>query len=77
MTNNEYNYLLRSIDALKEADMAFNRSYCKYEITEEQLDMYDRLKYQLDEIYIAANMILENENYRRDRRRHRRKGAGR
>lgn len=76
MTNNEYNYLLTSIDALKEADLAFNKSYCKGEITEEQLDMYDRLKYQLDEVYIAANMVLESETYRRDRRRRRSQAVG-
>jgi len=66
MTNNEYNYFLRSIDELKDADAAFNRSYRKYEITEEQLELYDKLIYQLDEVYIMANMLLSKETYRRD-----------
>ena len=29
----------------------------KGEITEEQLDLYDKLKYQLDEMYIMGDMV--------------------
>lgn len=68
MTNNEYEYLISSIDELKAAETAFNNSYCDGKVTEEQVDLYHRLQYQLDEVYIMANMLIENENYRRDRR---------
>ena len=67
MTNNEYNYLLKSIDELRNADIAFNLSYRNYEITEEQIELYDTLLYRLDEVYTMANMLLENEMYRRNR----------
>ena len=72
MTKNEYNYLLESIDKLKSADIAFNSSYRKYEITEEQIRLYNILLYQLDEVYIMANMLIENEMYRQDRVRRKR-----
>lgn len=35
---------------MKEADAAFYRGYVKGEITEEQLELYERHKFQLDEI---------------------------
>ena len=38
----------------------FNSSYAGGEITEEQLDLYGRLKYRLDEVYIMADMVLSN-----------------
>ena len=64
------------MDDLKDADAAFNRSYIKGEITGEQLDLYDRLKYQLDEVYIMADMVLSSYVYAQMRRKQRR-GSGR
>lgn len=58
MKKYEYDALLKAVDNLKEADAAFCHSYVKGEITEEQLDLYDKLKYQLDEMYIMADMVL-------------------
>ena len=60
MRKYEYDGLLRAVDDLKKADAAFNHSYIKGEITEEQPDLYERPKYQLDEIYRMADMVLIN-----------------
>jgi len=60
MRKNEYNALLKAVDDLKEADAAFNHSYVNGGITEEQVDLYEKLKYQLDELYIMADMVLSN-----------------
>lgn len=60
MRKYEYDGLLRAVDDLKEADAAFNRSYIKGKITEEQVKLYERLVYQLDEIYCMADMVLTN-----------------
>ena len=60
MRKNEYNALLKAVDDLKEADTAFNHSYVNGAITEEQVDLYEKLKYQLDELYIMADMVLSN-----------------
>lgn len=58
MRKYEYDALLKAVDDQKEAGVAFCRSYVKGEITEEQLDLYDKLKYQLDEMCIMADMVL-------------------
>lgn len=60
MKRYEYDALLKAVNDLKEADVDFNSSYAGGEITEEQLDLYDRLKYRLDEVYIMADMVLSN-----------------
>ena len=62
----EYNALIGSIDALKEADVAFNKDYMNKPISEEQISLYQDLTWKLDEVYIVANMIIENEMYARD-----------
>lgn len=76
MRKYEYDALLKAANDLKNADVAFNGSYVNGEITEEQLVLYDRLKYQLDEVYIMADMVLSNY---RDAQMHReqRRGSGR
>ncbi len=76
MRKYEYEALLKAVNDLKDADAAFNRSYVKGEITGEQLDLYDRLKYQLDEVYIMADMVLSSYVYAQMRREQRR-GSGR
>ena len=60
MRKHEYDALLKAVNDLKEADVAFNGGYADDEITEEQLALYGRLKYQLDEVYIIADMVLSN-----------------
>ena len=67
----EYNALIGSIDALKEADVAFNKDYMNKPISEEQISLYQDLTWKLDEVYIVANMIIENEMYARDDRKRR------
>lgn len=74
MRKYEYEALLKAVNDLKDA--AFNRSYVKGEITGEQLDLYDSLKYQLDEVYIMADMVLSSYVYAQMRREQRR-GSGR
>ena len=64
----EYNALIGSIDALKEADVAFNKDYMNKPISEEQISLYQDLTWKLDEVYIVANMIIENEMCARDER---------
>lgn len=64
----EYNALIGSIDALKEADVAFNKDYKNKPISEEQISLYQDLTWKLDKVYIVANMIIENEMYARDER---------
>ncbi len=68
MRKYEFDALLKAVNDLKDADLAFNRSYVKGEITEEQLDLYDNLKYQLDEVYIMADMVLSSYVYTQMRR---------
>ncbi len=72
MRKYEFDALLKAVNDLKDADLAFNRSYVKGEITEEQLDLYDKLKYQLDEVYIMADMVLSSYVYTQMRREQRR-----
>ena len=73
MKSYEYNALVNALEALKEADLAFQHSYRNdLKITEEQVELYRRLTFQLDEMYIAAHMLIENEDYRRDARKRRR-----
>ena len=48
MRKYEYNALLKAVDDLKEADTAFNHSYVNGGITEEQVDLYEKLKYRLE-----------------------------
>ena len=63
MRKYEYDALLKAVNDLKDADVAFNGSYTDGVITEEQLELYDRLKHQLDELYIMADMVLSNHKY--------------
>lgn len=72
MRKYEFDALLKAVNDLKDADLSFNRSYVKGEITEEQLDLYDKLKYQLDEVYIMADMVLSSYVYTQMRREQRR-----
>lgn len=65
MKKYEYDALLKAVDNLKEADVAFNHSYVNGKITEEQLRLYEKLKYQLDEVYIMADMVLSNYMYQK------------
>lgn len=72
MKKYEYNALLKAVDDLKEADAAFSHSYVNGRISEEQVDLYEKLKYQLDELYIMADMVLsgyKNKRMLREQRR--------
>ena len=67
----EYNALIGSIDALKEADVAFNKDYMNKPISEEQISLYQDLISKLDEEYIVANKIIGDAMYERDARKRR------
>ena len=67
----EYNALIGSIDALKEADVAFSKDYFNNPISEEQISLYRDLLWKMDDVYSIAGMIIENEMYARDERKRR------
>ena len=64
----EYNALINSIDALKDADAAFSKDYFNNPISEEQISLYRDLLWKMDDVYSIAGMIIENEMYARDER---------
>ena len=64
----EYNALISSIDALKDADAAFSKDYFNNPISEEQIALYRDLWWKMDDVYSIAGMIIENEMYARDER---------
>ena len=64
----EYNALINSIDALKDADAAFSKDYFNTPISEAQISLYRHLFWQMDDVYSIAGMIIENEMYARDER---------
>ena len=70
MTNNEYNALDRAIRELREADENFGQSYNN--VRDDQYERYKELAMKLDDLYEVAFMLMDEENYRRDRRRRRR-----
>ena len=41
-------HFFKAVNDLKKADIAFNHSYVNGGITEEQVDLYEKLKYQLE-----------------------------
>ena len=67
MTNNEYNALERAIRELREADENFGKSYNN--VQDDQFERYKELGMKLDDLYEVAFMLMDEENYRRDRRR--------
>ena len=67
----EYNALINSIDALKDADAAFSKDYFNNPISEEQISLYRDLLWKMDDVYSIAGMIIENEMYARDERKRR------
>ena len=42
----------KAVDNLKEANVAFNHSYVKGHIMEEQLELHDRLKYPMAKVVV-------------------------
>ena len=66
MTNNEYNALDRAIRELREADENFGQSYNN--VRDDQYERYKELAMKLDDLYEVAFMLMDEENYRRDRR---------
>lgn len=70
MTNNEYNALDRAIRELREADENFGQSYNN--VRDDQYERYKELAMKLDDLYEVAFMLMDEENYRRDRHRRRR-----
>lgn len=69
MTNNEYNALDRAIRELREADENFGQSYNN--VRDDQHERYKELAMKLDDLYEVAFMLMDEENYRRDRHRRR------
>ena len=69
MTNNEYNALDRAIRELREADENFGQSYNN--VRDDQYERYKELAMKLDDLYEVAFMLMDEENYRRDRHRRR------
>lgn len=76
MNKYEYNALIESVDALRAADVAFNKSYLHEDVDEEQIALYHALVNKLDDVYTIANMVIENEQLRMDKRRRSRRVAG-
>ena len=64
----EYNALIGSIDALKEADVAISKDYFNNPISEEQIFLCRDLLWKMDDVYSIAGMIIENEMYAWDER---------
>ena len=52
MRRHEHDAPPKAVDNLKEADVAFNHSYVKVHIMEEQLELHDRLKYPMAEVVV-------------------------
>lgn len=69
MTNNEYTALDRAIRELREADENFGQSYNN--VRDDQYERYKELAMKLDDLYEVAFMLMDEENYRRDRHRRR------
>ena len=69
MTTNDYNALIKATAALREADTAFSQSYNNEIPTPEQHELFRALTEKLDDMYVVSNMLIDNETYRRDKRR--------
>ena len=77
MNLNEYNALRRVTDAVRAADAAFCEDfYNKEPFTEKTLELLEDLLNHLTDLYCITDMIIDNETYRRDARKNRRKVAG-